>query len=336
MPRAANHNRGRASGASRPVLGVLDTNQLEPRPPLAGPAAQLPVARRPLQPRIDISHHLRLGLSSSCPHCGALHWIEELAAGSSPRNPVYSSCCAAGAVTLPSFAPPPPVLRNLLVDPSSGQSTSFPALRQNCTGLHLHFSSVGREYRDNIRSYNNALALCSVGMRMDRSVWGPQGVFSFRIQGAMHHLIGSFLPEGGTRPMFSQIYVTESNPHNQVQHRLNATHGQLNAATLLSLQNMLHEVNPYVEQYLTARERMELDGSLTLHLISAPERNGDARRDARRYNRPTASEVGIVIVEGASEGNKGKRDIIVQCRLPPVSWLLISDPQLTRTYLEIK
>lgn len=71
---------------------------------------------------------------NKCTFCDALHWPQEI----NDRG-LYEKCCKGGDVQLEPFRPPPPYLRSLL----TGQDPE------------------GRDFRKNIRMYNNAFAFTS-------------------------------------------------------------------------------------------------------------------------------------------------------------------------------
>ena len=71
------------------------------------------------------------------------------------------------------------------------------------------------EFRRNIRNYNNAFAFSSLGVKTDPSVYGPHGIYTFRIQGQLCHRIGSLLLPPGKDPAFAQIYIYDSNSISQ-------------------------------------------------------------------------------------------------------------------------
>jgi hypothetical protein len=48
--------------------------------------------------------------------------------------------------------------------------------------------------------YNSVLAFTSLGAKVDESVTGGPGQYSFRIQGELYHKIGSLCPAEGQRP----------------------------------------------------------------------------------------------------------------------------------------
>jgi hypothetical protein len=60
----------------------------------------------------------------------------------------------------------------------------------------------------------------------------------------------------------------------------------------------LHDIqNPYYVTLLTARERIQTHGDISLQLktIDTPH------RDQRRYNRPTASEVAVILPDNTHQ-----------------------------------
>jgi hypothetical protein len=181
---------------------------------------------------------------------------------------------------------------------------------------------AGRLFRENLRMYNNTLSLCSLGARIDNSVSGQSGVYTFRIQGALYHRIGSLLPVEGEQPRFAQIYFSDSDPHVQLRHRLAHAHGLLDPDVLLALQNMLQELNPYYERCMTAFERLRLNPSESFKLTTV--NMATTGRDPRTYNRPTAAEVGV-LMPGTGEDVNSARDIVIQLRGGPDTLRRVSE-----------
>ena len=95
----------------------------------------------------------------------------------------------------------------------------------------------------------------------------------------------------------------------QAQYRISHHHNLLDINIVLSLQAMLHQYNPYMETFLTARERLNQNAniSLCLKLLDLPH------YDSRRYNRPTANEI-AVIMDGTGDEPTAGRDIVLQAR----------------------
>jgi hypothetical protein len=170
-------------------------------------------------------------------------------------------------------------------------------------------SLVGKDFRDNLRTYNNVFSFCSLGVEIDESVWGPMGIYTFRIKGSLCHKIGALLPAEGEQPKFAQIYITDSDPNQQIRQRLQHAHGHIDEDILQVLQAMMHRSNPYYAIYKTAKERMGQDVNLLLNLTTFDAK----KQDPRRYNLPTASEVGVIISKDPSDINSA-RDLIIEHR----------------------
>ena len=52
-------------------------------------------------------------------------------------------------------------------------------------------------FKKNIRQYNAVFAFVSLGVNIDHAITNAQGAYCFRINGELHHLAGSLLPEIG-------------------------------------------------------------------------------------------------------------------------------------------
>lgn len=123
-----------------------------------------------------------------CPKCNAFHWIDERVSSSSMHQPEFSLCCAKGKVSLPLFEDPPDPLRNLFESQSS----------------------QGKEFHQNIVSYNRALAFTSMGVKQDHSINTGRGPPIFRIHGEMKHWSGSLLPPPSRSPSYAQLYIYDA------------------------------------------------------------------------------------------------------------------------------
>ena len=174
--------------------------------------------------------------------------------------------------------------------------------------------SVAKDFHQNIRHYNNAFSLTSLGAQIDRSVLGQMGVYTFRIHGELCHLIGSLIPPAHDIPKFSQIYLYDSS-NEQVELRMShfcKYDVVLNDLLLRALQNMFHDQNPYAIQLKHARERIHHNPNAPIHLkISTVEAPSS---DHRRYNRPTANEVAAILPGAEDTTETGPRDLIIEYR----------------------
>jgi hypothetical protein len=156
-------------------------------------------------------------------------WIKERSAKSTNNNPQFSLCCENGKVLLPNLPTTPQELEVLLTNKAS--------------------SAV--KFQDQIRMYNSVLAFISPGAKVDESVTGAPGPYSFRIQGELYHKIGSLHPAEGQWPHFAQLYFHDTKHEHQNRHAIMPS---LDPTTLDRLLTMMYNINPYVEVFKMARD----------------------------------------------------------------------------------
>jgi len=246
--------------------------------------SQIPKAR--VYPWISLGlHRHTLGnMIHKCRKCGAMMWLDEKI-NKSARFPEFSTCCAKGKVILPPLQKLPSPLDILL------------------TGN----DSRSRLFKQNIRMYNSALSFTSIGVNVDQEVTGTSGVYTFRIHGEMYHRIGTLLPNSETPPQFAQIYIYDTD--HELQNRSNATPNfNLDSTILAELQQMLHDINPYVNIFRQAGNLLKQNPLLDLKLIITNNRT----KDSRRYNTPSASEVAAIMIGDGQETENQNRDIMLQ------------------------
>ena len=231
-----------------------------------------------------------------CAHCDTLHWIEERNTSSPRTRPNFTACCSCGKVSFPPLAQPPSPLRYLL----EGQTPK------------------AKHFRNQIQKYNNAFTFTSVGAKIDQSM-APGRVYMFRLQGELHHCIGSLLPSEGETPKFAQMYIHDQQM--QEECRLNSRE-ELDPDILHRLQTMLQDVSPYAQLYENARRRLcaHLAVPLSLRLVTL------CNKDSRRYNTPTANEVGAIMIGDGADTKEKTRDIIVKKKGGPLQRISILHP----------
>ncbi len=74
---------------------------------------------------------------------------------------------------------------------------NLPATPQELEVLSTSKKSSAVKFRDQIRMYNSVLAFTSLSAKVDESVTGGRGPYSFRIKGELYHKIGSLCPAEG-------------------------------------------------------------------------------------------------------------------------------------------
>ena len=214
-------------------------------------------------------------MSKVCPHCSALKFPSES----------DGMCCNSAKVVLPHLqAPPEPLL-----------------------SLTLGHGEFGKPFRKNIRGYNSAFCMTSIGMKeapLRDGKWMP----CIRIQGAVHHLIGSLLPSPGEDPKFCQVYF-----HDREVHHRQSNFRDLKAPVLQGLQEMLHQQNARVNEFKIAVEILAEvpDYEKTACRIKIHHERRPPGEHERRYNEPSVSEVALLLPE---ENATNPRDVILRGR----------------------
>jgi hypothetical protein len=161
-----------------------------------------------------------------CPDCKALHWMCERLSKMSERNPKFGMCCFKGKIYLPKLDNPPPELLNLL----SAQD------------------DISKKFCDHIRTYNNALAMTSLGCNQDKAINNGDGPYVFKVQGRLCHKSGSLIPREDAHPVYAQLYIYD--PQEALQYRMNhRANVDLHRETMQTIQDMLYRHHPAVELY---------------------------------------------------------------------------------------
>lgn len=107
-------------------------------------------------------------------------------------------CCANGKVQLPELKKPPATLLNLL-----SQSNIY-----------------SKHFQQHIRSYNMMFSFTSLGGKIESNINNGSAPSTFLLHGQNYHLLGSLLPEEGSTPKFSQLYIYDT--ENEIQNRISA------------------------------------------------------------------------------------------------------------------
>jgi flagellar biosynthesis GTPase FlhF len=170
------------------------------------------------------SYHGRM--DNVCQHCNALHFKGEC---TSDRNDEFKQCCHYGSVQLPDLLPYPDEIKALL------QGTDLES----------------RNFRENIRSYNSALAFASMGAQIDL----PQGFgpYCFRIHEQIYHRIGSLHPDPGQRAQFGLLYILDSSL--TLKERIeNAANENCNETTMRKLGDIIKNISPFAAAFKMMHE----------------------------------------------------------------------------------
>lgn len=233
-----------------------------------------------------IQQHSLGEMTLPCQKCGALHFQGEKRG----RGEGFSSCCHKGKVNLPAYR----------------QSNYIQSL---LTGT----DRLSRNYKENIRSYNSALAMVSTRAKIEENNGG--GPFMYKVHDTIYHSISTLQPSEGEHPTYAQIYIYDV--ETGVQERmLNKANGSCITELMHSLTQHLVEVNPYAQIFnmmscVLQNTPNEQHKELRMHIVS------DRTQDQRRYNDATSNDVAIIF--RANDGEPpSERDLIIYPKDQPL------------------
>ena len=197
-------------------------------------------------------------MDKECPHCHALHWIDERQETSSLSNPSWESCCKQGSVQLQLLPDPPQYLKDLLA------STDI----------------QGSHFKDNLRQYNAAFAFTSLGCDIvsaeERNANNNNnnrrgGLNAFQIHGALCHRQGHLLSVEGNASLYAQLYIYD--PSYAAQRR-SERNENLKNGNIESLSIMLAQCNPFARIYCHAYKILSNHESFSINSEKRSSNNG--------------------------------------------------------------
>jgi len=181
--------------------------------------------------------------------------------------------------------------------------------------LDPHGDVLSKYFIKSIRSYNSMFAFTSLGAKIDTGINKEPGPYVFKINGQVHHRIGSLLPDEGKPPVYAQLYIFDT--ENEIQNRMSIfdrdrecdKDNGVDKKIVEGLVRMFDESNELVKSFRAARDL--LGGSqvqlLRLRLLH------DRSKEAPQYSAPAGSEIAGLIVGDFSEDKKSP-DVIIQDR----------------------
>ncbi|KAK1424399.1 hypothetical protein QVD17_19728 [Tagetes erecta] len=231
-----------------------------------------------------------------CPTCQAKLWKDEvLRSAQRKKKNSFSFCCGYAKVMLPNMKEPP----------------------EDYKSLYSCSDTKGKHFMTKIRFFNSMFSFTSMGGNIDKEVNRGKGPYVFRLGGENYHAIGSLLPNNGSKPRFSQLYIYDTD--NEISNRqaafgkseksTNSNSKRIDMEIIKQLKVMLDSHNELVKSYRMARDcfRLNPEANLKLRLIAKRQQDG------RTYNLPTSSEVAALIV-GDIDSSFESRDIVVQSK----------------------
>jgi len=187
-----------------------------------------------IERRADWTAHALGSMNLDFSACHALHWQDErLQNAHRARAGTFEACCKHGDAMVERMRALPEPLNTLM----TGQD------------------SQSRLFQQGIRRWNSLFAFTSIRYNADDSTGqNGQGVQLFQIHGAAYDHQGPLIPPGGRDALYSQVYLYD--PAEAVQAHTAASRGELSVTLIASLTQMLQTTSPFIQLYLTARERL--------------------------------------------------------------------------------
>ena len=221
-----------------------------------------------LVPELKLTEHDIGSMNVVCQYCHARKW----------KNETPTHCCNNGKVALTVFPDPPQIIQNLL----------------------KHKTVEAKLFRENTRSFNNALALSSIQVKVKHFANGycPSVIF----EGKVTQYCGPMLPDDGQEPRFAQLYIHDPATENTARFKNMSLPSNLSNKqtiiirnTLEKLQELLKDVNPFVKDLLHVCEIPDdelKDGKI---VISCKKEDRPKDTHDRRYNlQQSLSEVSVL------------------------------------------
>ena len=158
----------------------------------------------------------------------------------------------------------------------------------------------------NIRTYNAAFSFCSFKANTDPAL-NEGSIYTMRIQGMIYHRIGSILPMEGQKAQCAQIYI-----HDELDESTILRQGYSSKLQPMTIQKihgaLLYDCsNIFMEQFKKAADILRKNPVADLQIRIHTNRD----IDKRVYNRPTASEIAVLIPNVDDEVNLKAREAII-------------------------
>jgi hypothetical protein len=135
-----------------------------------------------------------------------------------------------------------------------------------------------------------------MGANIIKDINKGEGPYIFRINGQIHHRIGSLLPDPGQPPQYAELYIFDTK--NEIENRIKALHREEHQETdidpniVQELKNMLDKCNPLVKKFRHARDLLEENNGIDISIRIIGAQKGDPTQ----YEMPNTEDLAMLIV----------------------------------------
>jgi hypothetical protein len=136
------------------------------------------------------------------------------------------------------------------------------------------------------------------------------GTYTFRINGQIHHYMGSLVPKEDEGPKFAQIYILDQELQTEIRTKMFPV---VNKDKLSIIQNLLHKHNPYVRIFQQLGDKIKNEKVDDISIVLKSNYKKD-----KRYNLPTSNEIAVLMVNDNDPNKIHHRDIVIQAKDGPL------------------
>nr|CDJ88114.1 Protein F59H6.5 [Haemonchus contortus] len=174
-----------------------------------------------------------------------------------------------------------------------------------------------KNFMENIRSFNSAVAMASMGAQVD-TLQG-RGPYCYRIHGQIYHRLGPLHPREGELRQYGQIYILDTELAAQ-QRFGNARNAECSPELMRFLSELLSSVNVYAQSFKMMHELEQAEILLAAQENRTPlnirmvfEESTERGLERWQYDLPTANEVAVISV-GEDNDVPANRSLAVHLR----------------------
>ena len=162
-----------------------------------------------------------------------------------------------------------------------------------------------QNFNSEIRSYNNSLAMASLGFNelVRTSKWNP----TLKFGGKMYHQIGPLRTSNGKAKSLAQMYVNdpsmdaEAEAERRIQSvTLERSDHKIDKKTMMELQAMIHERNPFVASFKALSDIPEFEVKEVNFVLRKDKRPVNDHKG--RYNLPSScNEIALIAINDVTD-----------------------------------